>query len=167
MNMMGKMTRLYLSISLARMPNILVGGLAVRAGALATGGSRGARCCSEQTCRSALSLGRLSTPSLTVQDNMQQVWNLTQAWTGENIKLPSILPCCGSLRSNVFYFSFLKGSHWKIHSHWISRNSFNFLMQSTRNFRRGRIIQLYIVEDRNHNTTNTNHRLYFSRKENY
>ena len=76
MNMMGKMTRLYLSISLALIPSILVGGLAGRTGT--AGGRSGARV-SEQTWRSDLSLGSVSTPSLRVQVNIQQVWNLTQA----------------------------------------------------------------------------------------
>ena len=79
MNMMGKMTRLYLSMSLARIPNILVGGPGGSAG-VGTG-SRGARVSSRHTCaRSVFSRGSESTPSLTVHVSIQHVWNRTQAW---------------------------------------------------------------------------------------
>ena len=86
MNMMGKMTRLYLSMSLARIPNSRVGGWGGSAGVAR--GRRGARVLSSlHTCpvRSVLSRGNVSTPSLTVHVSMQHVWNRTQAWNTVNI----------------------------------------------------------------------------------
>ena len=74
--MMGKMTLLYLSISLALIPNNLFGGWGGSVGTET--GSSGARV-SEHTCLSDLSLGSVSTPSLTVQVNIQHVWNRTHA----------------------------------------------------------------------------------------
>ena len=80
--MMGKMTRLYLSISLARIPHSRVGGFGGSAGVAS--GSSGARV-SEHTCaRSVLSRGSVSAPSFTVHVSMQHVWNLTHACKDRN-----------------------------------------------------------------------------------
>ena len=125
MNMMGKTTRLYLSISLARIPKILVGGLGGRAGVLATGGKSGALV-SEQTCLSVLSLGSVSTPSLTVQVSMQQVWNLTQACKHRNTQYSTFL--IRLVRSKWFVFlCFLRGRFTLENTP--TRNPFNFLTQ--------------------------------------
>ena len=87
MNMMGKMTRLYLSMSLALIPNSRVGGWGGSAGV--DRGRSGARVLSSlHTCparvSSVLSRGNVSTPSLTVHVSIQHVWNRTQAWNTQN-----------------------------------------------------------------------------------
>ena len=79
---MGKMTLLYLSISLALMPSILVGGWVGgggRVGRIGCGGRRGALLPPRLDPSDLYSLGSVSQPSFTVQVNMQQVWNLTHA----------------------------------------------------------------------------------------
>ena len=76
MNKMGKMTLLYLSISLPRIPRILVGGFLFVFTKL---------CCMFSDCTrwvvlpSCLSSARDSVSSCRVQVSMQQVFNLTQA----------------------------------------------------------------------------------------
>lgn len=78
--MMGKMTRLYLSMSLARIPNRRVGGDGGSVGVLICVGSSGARVSLHMwRSLSVLSRGNVSTPSLTVHVNMQHVWKRTQA----------------------------------------------------------------------------------------
>ena len=115
---MGKMTLLYLSISLALIPNNLFGGWGGSVGTET--GSSGARV-SEHTCLSDLSLGSVSTPSLTVHVNIQHVWNRTQACNTIKKTLQALrmwifsvisIVKCYNLFVNVLLL-FCKNSHWK------------------------------------------------------